>query len=133
MKKLIFIFIAFISFNGLYAQQGDNRGRMNDRYESNNTKYSNDRRDNGYSNDQAYGRRDNRFDDRRRQADMQRMNREYDQRINGYRNNRSMNAYERERRIRDAERERQQKAKSFGTGLVVGGIAGVLLGVLIAH
>ncbi len=50
-----------------------------------------------------------------------------------YNNDRSLNSYERDRRINVAEQERQQKARSFGSGLAVRGIAGILLGVLIGH
>lgn len=60
------------------------------------------------------------------------MNKDYDRRIDGYRNDRSLNWYERDRRINQAEQERKQKAKAFGTCVVVGGIAVVFLGVLIA-
>ena len=61
------------------------------------------------------------------------MNQQYDQRENGYRNDRSLNSYERQRRIDAVERERQQKQKSFGKGLVVGGIAAIILGAIISN
>jgi hypothetical protein len=87
----------------------------------------------GYSNDHSYNQQDRRYDERNHQADVDRINREYDQRIGGYRNDRSINSRERERRISIAERERQQKVSSFGGGVAVGAIAGVLLGVLLSH
>ena len=40
--------------------------------------------------------------------------------------------YERERRIKQAEQEKQQKTRAFGTGVVLGGLAAVLLALLIA-
>ena len=61
------------------------------------------------------------------------MNQQYDLEINGYKNDRSLSSYERDRRIHGAEQERQQKLKGFGTGVVIGGIAVVLLGALIGH
>lgn len=100
-------------------QQHDNRNR-NDQYPS---------RDYGYNDRDNRGRRNDEYN---RQAEYDRMNQQCDQRIAGYRNDRSLNRYERDRRIQEVEYERQQKAKAFGKGVVVGGIAAVLLGVLIA-
>ncbi len=100
--------------------QQNNNWNRNDQY---------DRRDNGYNNRDNRGRRN---DDYNRQAEYDRMNQQCDQRIEGYRNDRSLSRYERDRRIQEVEYERQQKARSFGKGVVVGGIAAILLGVLIA-
>lgn len=123
MKKLILILVAAFSLSAASAQN------RNDQYNK------------GWNNDQwrdqpSYGNnrvRDNDRDRYNRQADYDRMNRDYDRRINDYRNDRSLSRYERQRRIDDAERERQQKAKSFGTGVIVGGIAAVILGAIISH
>jgi len=64
---------------------------------------------------------------------MDRVNRDYDRRINDYRNDCSLSSYDRDRRINETERERKEKTASFAKGAVIGGVAGVLLGVLIAH
>ncbi|MCW3094287.1 MAG: hypothetical protein JWP81_5356 [Ferruginibacter sp.] len=133
MKKLIVLFIAAIFINAASAQGYNDRGRMNERQETWNTRSTVTRYENTHSNDHEYDKKDRRADDYRRQAETDRANREYDQRINQYRNDRSINAYERERRINDMQRERQQKVNSFGKGLVVGAIAGVLLGVLASN
>jgi hypothetical protein len=132
MKKLMIILIAALSFNAASAQNRDNSYNSQDRYQVNQT---NDR---GYNNNQhqstdyAYNNNRGRDDDRNRQGAYDR-NQQYDQRINGYRNDRSLSRYERARRTNEVEHERQQKSGAFGKGLVVGGIAGVLLGVLIGH
>ncbi len=130
MKKLIIILAAVLSVNAASAQSRyDNR----DGYQPAQT------RDSWNTNDQdqqrTYGYNDNRrrSDQYRRQAEYDRMNQQYDQRINGYRNDRSLSSYERQRRINDAERERQQKEKSFGTGLIVGGLAALVLGAIISN
>lgn len=88
--------------------------------------YGNDNRNPGRNEqNSAYNQRNNRD---RQAAEMDRMNRDYDRRINDYRNDRSMDDRERNRRIADVERERNDKLKSFGGGVIVGGILGVLLG-----
>ncbi|MEO6252484.1 MAG: hypothetical protein ABIO79_04230 [Ferruginibacter sp.] len=104
-------------------QQSRDYGYSNRR--GRNDDYNRHRRDDNYN-------RHRRNDDYNRQAECDRMNQEYDRRIDVYRNDRGMNGYERDRRIQEAEYERQQKNKAFGTGVVVGGIAAILLGVIIA-
>ena len=138
MKK-IFTFIllaAGLAFsasaqNGNYGYNNQDRYKVNQsrdtRYDSRNTNAQNQSRNYGYNNSRQ------RNDDYNRQLEIDRMNRECDQRIETYRNDRSLNRNERNRRIQEVEYERQQKAKSFGTGMVVGGIAAILLGVLFAH
>ncbi|MEO7307997.1 MAG: hypothetical protein ABIR78_07710 [Ferruginibacter sp.] len=104
-----------------------NRQRRNDDYNRQgcNDDYNRQGRNDDYN-------RQGRNNDYNRQAECDRMNQEYDRRIDVYRNDRRMNGYERNRRIQEAEYERQQKNKAFGTGVVVGGIAAILLGVIIA-
>src|SRR4051812_30579520 len=107
MKKLIFILVAVISFQAVSAQQGYNSRNNNDRYPSSNGWKTNDRydkkdqghlndvgysNDRGYSNDHSYNQQDRRYDERNHQADVDRVNREYDQRIAGYGNDRSINS-----------------------------------------
>jgi len=140
MKKLLVIAIAAFSFTAASAQNGNDNYRQ-DRYpvdQRNDGWYNKQPDDHGYgrdddrnrqSNDHGYGRND----DRNRQAAFDRMNRDYDQRINGYRSDRSMNRYERDRRIREAEMERQQQSRSFGKGMVVGGVVGLILGAVLSH
>lgn len=133
MKKLIVMFISIISFSAVFAQQDNNRDRIKDRYESGNINGIYNRNSRDYSKDRNFNGNDRDWNDRDRREEIERMNRDYDQRIKGYRNNRSMNSYERNQRIQQAERERQQKANSFGKGLALGGIAGVIIGVLIGR
>lgn len=74
-------------------------------------------------------RRENRrYNDNQRREEMDRVNRDYERRINNYRYDRSLNNYERNRRIQEMQRERNTKLKSFGAGAIVGGILGVILG-----
>lgn len=72
-------------------------------------------------------------EERARQQEVDRINRDYDRRVDDYRKDRSLSPYERDRRIAQAEQERKEKTNSFIKGAVAGGIAGVLLGVLISH
>ena len=160
MKKIftLFLFAAGLTFtasaqygndrynnqNSYPAYQPDQNRSYGDRQQSNNYGYGDRQQSNnnyGYSdrgyndrgyNDRGYNRRQ-RNDDYRRQAEYDRMNQQYDQRINVYRNDHSLNRYERQQRIEQAERERQQKAKSFGTGVIVGGIAAIILGAIISN
>jgi len=143
MKKLLVIAIAAFSFTAASAQNRNDNYRQ-DRYPADQRNDGWDNKDQRQSNDHAYGRNDDRDqrsndrgygrnDDRNRQAEFDRMNRQYDQRINGYRNDRSLNRYERDRRIREAEMERQQQSRSFGKGMIVGGVAAVILGAILSH
>jgi len=145
MKKIFTIILVaagLLSVNAATAQtwngRDNNQGsypvyQQNDQWNSNGGQQS---REYGYNN--RRGRHNNDYErqrqyeyERQRQAEFDRMNRDYDRRIEGYRNNRRMSRYERERQIQQAEYERQERAKSFGKGMVVGGIAAIVLGVLI--
>lgn len=129
MKKLIIIAIAVLSFSAASAQNRDDNHNRQDRYQATQQKDNWFNKDQHQSNDYAYGRNN----DRNRQADYDRMNKQYDQRINDYRNDRSLNRFERDRKIRECEQERQQQTKGFGKGLIVGGVAAILLGAILSH
>ncbi|HEY5393054.1 MAG TPA: hypothetical protein VIJ57_13100 [Hanamia sp.] len=133
MKKLIIILVAAVSFNAASAQNMNASYRQQDRRQVVQTRDNHNYNDQYHSNDYAFNNNRGQKIDRNRQVEYDRINQQYDQRINGYRNDRSINAYERDRRIRAAEMERQQSLRSFGGGAVVGGIAGFLLGVLVSH
>lgn len=150
MKKIIAFAIGLFSVTAIFAQSHNDRfGNYNDSrnavlgrdYDSHKDGYN----ANGYgynSNDQGYNsnvhnypsqRSDSRYDDQRRREEMDRINRDYDSRIDGYRRDRSINTYERDRRIQQAEYDRNQKLRSFAGGAVVGAIAGVILGSVLSH
>ena len=133
MKKIftLILIAAGLSFNAASAQNRNDRYNNDDRYQVNQPKDNRNYNERHQSKDYGYNNQKGRNNDYNRQAEIDRMNRDYDKRIDGYRNDRRLNRYERDRRIQEAELERQQKAKSFGTGMVVGGIAAILLGVLI--
>ena len=139
MKKLIILSIAMMSFSAVFSQQRNDMDRRSDRNQSTNMRHTSNG-NNSYSNDRMYNNNHNqdnryndRYDNRDHRADIDRVNREYDQRINGYRNDRSINSFERDRRIRQAEYERTQKVNSFGKGVVVGALATVILGAIFSH
>lgn len=132
MKKIIAFAISFLSVAAIFAQS------RNDRHDRN---YNESRdvvlgRDHNSRHD-VYNypsqRNNDRYDEQRRREEMDRINHDYDRRINDYRNDRSLNVYERNRRIQQAENERNQKLKSFAGGAVVGAVAGVLLGMVLSH
>ncbi|MGC4099797.1 hypothetical protein [Ferruginibacter sp.] len=125
MKKLIIIAIAVFSISAASAQNRNDRfNKQDDRYQAVQVKD-----DWSKSKDYSYDRNN----DRERQEAYDRMNHDYDKRISDYRNDRSLNKFDRDRKIREAEMERQQKSKSFGKGLAVGAIAGILLGAILGH
>jgi hypothetical protein len=152
MKKIFILLFSLGSLTSVFAQSGRDRSNndvaMNrGGYGQSNGGYSqpnNDRRDNGYKdarntapysngNDNRGGGydnrngRDNRNADWQRQQEIDRVNRDYNSRIDNYRRDRSINTYERNRRIGQLERERDSKIKSFAGGLLLGGVLGVLL------
>lgn len=125
MKKLLIMLISVFALGAAtFAQNGHGKRGQNDRYESPSYK------DGHNKSKDSYGDHKNARYDQGRQAEWDRINRDYDRRIDEYRNDRRMSKYDRDRRIHELERERQQKANSFGKGLVIGGVAGVLIGVL---
>jgi len=146
MKKiftLMLVAAGLLTFNAASAQNRNNRNGNQDVYQVNQPNgqwnqggrnQSNgqwDQNGRNRSKDYGYDNQRGRNNDYQRQAEYDRMNQDYDRRIDGYRNDRRLNNYERNRRIQEAEYERQQKAKAFGKGVVVGGIAAILIGVLI--
>ena len=150
MKKIIAFAIGLFSVTAIFAQNRDHNNRggnynnsrdvvmgreygsHNNGYNSNNVyNYHSQRDNNGYNHPSQ--RNDNRYDEQRRREERDRINHDYDRRIDEYRHDRSINSYERDRRINQAERERSEKLKSFAGGAVVGAIAGVILGTVLSH
>ena len=132
MKKLILILATALSFSAVSAQNR-NDDRYRDQYPATQTRDDWNNNDRDQRRDRDYGNNNRRYEQARRQAEYDRMNQQYNDRINRYRNDRSMDRYERQRRIEEAERERQQKSKSFGKGLIVGGLAALVIGAIISN
>lgn len=133
MRKFLVLLISMVALGtATFAQNGYDRRGSTDRYGSPYYKEGYNSSKDRYD-EHKHGRYDNDRYKRERRAEWERINRDYDNRIRDYRNDRRMSNYERNRRIQELERERQQKANSFGKGLAIGGIAGVLLGVLIGR
>ena len=139
MKKIFTLFIALITFSSLFAQRGsscNNYPSNNWNTQSDNRHYNDNRGYNNYpdhgvvftNGNDWYGHDNGYRNDDERRAAMDRLNRDYDRRINDYRNNHRLNTYERERQIEVLQRERNDKLKAFGGGVLLGGILGVLLG-----
>ncbi|MEP7277364.1 MAG: hypothetical protein ABI813_01865 [Bacteroidota bacterium] len=140
MKKLYIFSIAMITVSSLFAQdQGrNNYQKENDRNGNKGWAYTrqnnNNFKDSRYSNDDHYyNRQQPQIQEKDRYAAIDRVARDYGQRINGYRNNRSMKPYERIRRIAEMQRERDQKINSFGKGVITGAMAGLMAGVLFSN
>ena len=143
MKNMITILLSVVSFSAAMAQPN----KQNNDNRDNKNGYNNERNQPGTNwqngNSQAYyngnnnnsrdkkqwgdNRNDRRYSDREKRVEMDRINRDYDQRITGYRNNRNMREAERNRQIQIAEQERSSKLKSFGGGLLIGGLLTLLL------
>ncbi|MDN3657887.1 hypothetical protein QWZ08_19700 [Ferruginibacter paludis] len=129
MKKLVIILTAIVAFNVATAQQRNN-SNYNDPYEMNNPRNNDHYGSQENSTDYAYNENSRRNDNH----DRDRITRQYDRRDNDYRNDRSTPGYGKSRRMGRWERDRpQQRGASFGTGVTIGAVAGVLLGVLISH
>jgi hypothetical protein len=139
MKKLYILFIAMISMSTLFAQdRGKNNFQKNDYQQGNKqwgySQQNDNYKDKGYSNDaHYYNARQQQMQEKNRRAEIDRVNRDYDQQISRYRNDRFMNNYDRDRRIAEAQRERQQKISSFGKGIVTGAIVGLIAGAIFSH
>jgi hypothetical protein len=139
MKKIFTLLVALVAFSVVFAQHNtpynngsSNKWNMqsdNRRYDNND--YYNDRPDHAVvitNDNNRYQPDDHKYDDNYRRAEIERINRDYDRRINDYHNNRILSAYERDRYIRMAQKERNDKLKAFGGGVLLGGIVGVLIG-----
>ncbi len=139
MKKLYIFFIAMISMSTLFAQDRGRNNYQKDNYSRDNKQgayqqQQDNNKDRGYSNnDHYYNGKQQQMQEKDRRAAIDRVNRDYDQRISRYRNDRSMNPYERDRGIAEAQRERQQQINSFGKGAIAGAIVGLIAGVLFSH
>jgi hypothetical protein len=135
MKKLYIFAITMISVTGAFAQ-GHNKDYNNDHYRNDGKQWAynqhdRDNRDNRYDHNDGYykGRQ---YLEKDRRAAIDRVNRDYDERINRFRRDRAISAYERDRRIAEAQRERQTKIRSFGTGMITGAVAALIAGVLLS-
>jgi hypothetical protein len=148
MKKIftmILVAAGLLSFNAASAQKRNDRYGNQDGYQVNqqnsqwnqggrhqsNGQWDQSGRNQSRERDYGYNNQRGRNNDYQRQAEYDRMNRECDNRVDVYRNDRRLDNYERNRRIQEVEYERQQKAKAFGKGMVVGGVAAILIGVMI--
>ena len=125
------------------VNQNDENGSYGDRQRSEDYGYNdrryNDRRcnDRGY-NDRGYNDRRQRNEEYRRQAEYDRRNQQWDNGNNGYGNDgygndRSNNGYGNNRSMQDNDQQSQQKTKAIGKGLIVGGIAAILIGAVLSH
>jgi hypothetical protein len=142
MKKIftLVLLAAGLTFTAS-AQNRNDRYNNQDGYQ---VKQSDQNRNSGYNNqggysDQqqsknyAYNDRSQSKIDYRSQGQYERTNQGYEKRNDGYGNDRSFNRYDRDKRMPETEHGSQQKAKAFGTGMVVGGLAVALLGALFSH
>jgi len=144
MKKILVLLMAVFSVSAAFSQNGYYRtDRQNGStyyhrdYNSQNNGYNNGyntySQNNGYYGQNQYGYNQNRYDERYRRAEIDRINRECDQQIIGYRNDGRLSSYERQRRIQEIERSRQSRIGSFGGGVVVGALATLVLGAILHH
>lgn len=144
MKKLIILLISSAFFNIASAQSRNDSYKNQDHKQLSQTtathNYYDQSSSNGYAYDNSNNNRDYAYknnkgqnDNRYRQAGNDRLNRQYDQKINDYKNDRLISGKERDLRINEDQHERQRSLAGFGTGAVAGGVVGFLLGVLVSH
>lgn len=130
MKKLLIVCFAFISGTAAFAQQG-NRGhnygyRAATKNAPVNKNYGRD-----YAPDQHYSRNDSRDNDYQH-APANRRDNDYGQRDNRYGNQGSDRNCE-SNNSRLPQRGRPQAAGSLGKGIVIGAVAGIILGTVLSH
>ncbi|MBB1286685.1 DUF1542 domain-containing protein [Flavisolibacter sp. BT320] len=116
MKKILTLLIAIGAFATLHAQSREENRRvvLGDRNENGTYSGRNDR-------DVVLGRgSSDRYPDgtysSNRQYEIDRVNREYSDKINSIRNNPYLSSSEKERAIRDLERDRQRKIEQINRG-----------------
>jgi hypothetical protein len=133
MKKIFTLILvaAGLSFNAASAQNRNDRYNDQDRYQVNQPNDNRNYNGRQQSKDYGYNNHRDRNNDYNRQAEVDRRSQQCDSRNDGYSDDRRPDRYESNRRMEQAGQERQQKAKAFGNGMVVGGIAAIVLGVLI--
>jgi len=125
MKKIFtFLLVAGIGLSAS-AQQGyhNSNGYKNQQDKQWNDNHSNQqwgKQDQKGYNDKGFGKDDHFYNEkqqamreRERREAIDRMNREYDQRIFKYRHDRSLKSFERDRRIAAIQHERDQKIAAF--------------------
>ena len=136
MKKLFTLLLTVGSFTAVFAQGSRNNDRNNNGYgQHNNDVVMNNDHGRNYGNAPVYNYpspSSRGTNDRDRQQDWDHKNNDYDRRGNDYGYGSPAPVYDRDRRVYE-QRDRKDNNGSFATGAVVGGIAGVLLGVLISH
>ncbi len=138
MKKMFTLMMGLFLFSAVFAQRNET---YNDRHNDNNsaTLYDGGR----YGNYDPNGRPDRaveiqcgggqwkaygQMNDNDRRAEIDRIGRDYDRRIDSYRNDRHLNRRERDRAIDHLRKERADKLKMLGAGVLIGGVLGVLIG-----
>ena len=137
MKKMFTLLLSLISFSALFAQYDKpyNDRRDNDRIAAYNDQRCNDNVDYNRPNravdmrtgDGRWGDYD-RMSDRDSRSEIDRLNRDYDRRIDDYRNNRRIREWERQREIDRLKKEKAARLKNLGAGVLIGGVLGVLIG-----
>ena len=128
MKKMFTLFLSLMMFSAIFAQYND-RG-YDDHYASygnNDPNYRPDRAVTMQRADNRWQPRD-RMNDNDRRVAIDRVNRDYDRRIDDYRANRRVNGWERDREIDRLKKEKAARLKNLGAGVLIGGVLGVLIG-----
>ncbi|MEO6548043.1 MAG: hypothetical protein ABIN94_08590 [Ferruginibacter sp.] len=132
MKKLIVLLITASFFSALNAQPHMQQSRVQRNKGNKNYEVTYNHNNNSYPNDVAYTN-NHRSNEYTHEQSNESINRNYSQRMGAYKNNRRPNSHEQYGRVYEIERERQKKAPSFGKGLAVGAIAGIILGVIVSR
>lgn len=129
MKKMFTLFLSLMTFSVIFAQS-DNRecnGRSTS-YGNYDPNYRPDRAVNmqpGY--DDNWQPRD-RMSEYDRSVAIDRVNRDYDSRMDDYRRTHHVNRWERNSEIDRLKKEKAARLKNLGAGVLIGGVLGVLIG-----
>ncbi len=126
MKKMFTLFLSLLTFSAIFAQYNNHDDR-NVSYGNYDPDYRPDR---AVTMQRGNGRwqQNNRMSDNDRRVVIDRVNRDYDRRIDEYRTNRRLNRWDRDRGIDRLRKEKAERLKNLGAGVLIGGVLGVLIG-----
>jgi len=119
MKKILALFFAVGAMTAVFAQDGRSRNESRDvilgqgNGNSNNRTVYDDHRNDGYSRNDGYNRNNGNYNERNLNDQIDRINRQYDWKIESVKRDRYLKNKEKKREIRDLESERDARIREI--------------------